>query len=108
MISVRIIALCVLFIFRWGFPKNKSIAEIVEKYYGKEAVKSIRKYEKLDFKRRKVEIDLSFLQACLSYDVTPKFCMFKTSNRNLRNSTTYDECQKKLLKEEIKIKEEHL
>ena len=106
MISVRIIALCVLFIFRWRFPKNKSIAEIVEKYYGKEAVKSIRKYEKLDFKRRKVEIDLSFLQACLSYDVTPKFCMFKTSNRNLRNSTTYDECQKKLLKEEIKIKED--
>ena len=32
--------------------------------------------------------------------------MFKTSNRNLRNSAAYEKCQRKLLKEEIKIKEE--
>ena len=32
------------------FPANKSVAEIVRKRYGLEAVKWLRKFEKLDFK----------------------------------------------------------
>ena len=105
MISLRIVTLCIVFLFRWRFPKNKRITEIIEKNYGRDTVKKIRKFEKTDYKRRKIDLDLNFLHTCVENDVIPKFCTFKTANRNLRSSQAYTDCQKKLLKEEIKQKE---
>ena len=108
MFSLRIITICILFILRYRFPKDQSIAAVIRNTYGNEVVKSIRYFEKLDFKRRKVVLDISYLEACKDNSIIPRFCVFKTANKSLRNSTTYQECQEKLLDEEINIKKKRL
>ena len=49
---VRVLALVFLFLLKLRFPANKSVAEIIRKRYGSEAVKWLSKFEKLDFKIR--------------------------------------------------------
>ena len=67
-------------------------------------VKWLRKFEKLDFKIRKNEVDLHFLQSCHQEGLTHKFLNFKLANSSLKHSRTYKQCQLMLLKEEIKTK----
>ena len=64
----------------------------------------MRKFEKLDFKIRKNEADLQFLQSCHQEGLTPKFFNFKLASSSLKHSRTYKQCQLMLLKEEIKTK----
>ena len=45
---VRVLALVFLFLLKLRFPANKSIAEIIRKRYGSQAVKWLRKFEKPD------------------------------------------------------------
>ena len=59
-----VLALVFLFLLKLRFPANKSVAEIICKRYGTDAVKWLRKFEKLDFKNQKNEADLQFLQSC--------------------------------------------
>ena len=40
----------------------------------------IRKYEKLEYKRRKLKLDIDFLNNCKQLGVHPKFLMFKLPN----------------------------
>ena len=47
---------------------------------------------------------MDFLQTCQHRNVVPKFLRVKLANRNLRSSSAYKTCQKRLLKEEINIK----
>ena len=61
-IIVSVLALVFLFSLKLRFPANKSIAEIIHKRCGSEAVKRLREFEKLDFKIRKIETDWHFLQ----------------------------------------------
>ena len=61
---VRVLSLVFLFIVRLRFPLDKSIANVLRSHYNDEIVKQIRRYEKLDFKIRKNEADLDFLQSC--------------------------------------------
>ena len=86
------------------FSANKSVAEIIRKRYGSEAVKWLRKFEKLDFKIRENESDLQFFQSCHQERLTPKLLNFKLANSSLKHSRTYKQCQLMLLKEEIKTK----
>ena len=67
-------------------------------------VKQIRKFEKLDYKIRKNEADLEFLTSCQHNQLAPKFLNFKVASSNLRYSKTYRQCQRQLLKQEIKDK----
>ena len=46
-----------LFLLKLRFPANKSVAEIIRKRYGTDAVKWLRKFEKLDFKIQENEAD---------------------------------------------------
>ena len=72
--------------------------------YGTDLVKNIRKLEKIDYKYRKLQLDLDFLQNCQHSNVIPKLLRFKLANRNFRSSSAYSTCQKRLLKDEINIK----
>ena len=54
-------------------------------------VKLVRKLDKLDFKHKKAQVDLEFLQ-------------IKLANRQLSSSHAYNICQKRLLNEEISNK----
>ena len=69
---------------------------------------SEQKKEKVDKKYRKLKLDVDFLEACIRHDVTPKFVQFKLVNLNLRNSSTYRDCQQRLLNEELNNKKEEL
>ena len=101
---VKVLTLVFLFLIRLRFPSRKSIAEIIRKRYGSDTMKQLRKFEKLDYKVRKNQGDLEFLKLCQENGLTPKFLNFKLTNRNLRYSNSYKQCQSLFLKEEIKNK----
>ena len=73
----------------------------MRKRYGESLVKSVRKLGKLDFKHKKAQLDLEFLQTCKKNNVVPKFLRIKLANRKLSLSHAYNICQKRLLNQEI-------
>ena len=101
---VRVLSLVFLFIVHLKFPSQKSVAEVIRKRCNDNIVKQICKFEKLDYKIRKNEADLEFLTSCQHNQLTPKFLKFKVASSNLRYSKTYRQCQRQLLKQEIKDK----
>ena len=100
----RVLSLVFLFIVRLRFRSGKSIASVIRSRYNNGIVKQIRGFEKLDFKIRKNEADLDFLQSCQQNNLIPKFLNFKVASSSLQFSRTYKQCQKRLLKQEIKEK----
>ena len=97
-----------MFLIRLRFPLNRSVADIIRKRYDDEILVKVRKLEKLDFRRRKAELDISFLLVCLEKDVMPNFVHFRTANEKLTNSKSYDRCQRLLLNQELDNKKEKL
>ena len=89
------------------FPSHLSTVQVIRDRCGNDVVKLMRKFEKLDFKYRKVLLDLDFLDNCIRNNVAPKFVQFRVANKDLRNSSTYRQCQTKLLKQEISNKKRH-
>ena len=73
--------------------------------YGDATLKTIRKFEKIDLRRRKILLDINFLETCRDSSIIPHFLQFRTANYNLKKSTTYKDCQQLLLQEEIHVKE---
>ena len=100
----KFVTILVLIFIRLNFPEGCSIAAIIRKRYGDDVLKDVRHYEKLDKRCRKLSLDIDFIETCLRNDVIPTFVRFKLVNQNLRNSSTYRECQVNLLKEELQIK----
>ena len=83
------------------FLTRLSIAEVLRKRYGDRTSKLVRKFEKIGIKHKKALLDLQFLKICEDHNVIPKFLRFKVAHSNLRSSSTYRRCQRKLLREEI-------
>ena len=82
-------------------PKTKSLQEVVCDRYGSDTVKLVRKMERLDFKRKKSELDLEFLLECQHQNVIPNFLYFKLANRRLQTPNEYLNRQQILLEAEI-------
>ena len=101
---IRVLSLVFLFIVRLRFPSKKSIANVIRSGYNGVIVKQIRRFEKLDFKIQKNEADLDFLQPFQQNNLISKFPHFKVASSSLRFSRTYKQCQRQLLKREIKKK----
>lgn len=100
-IAFKIVVWFVIAIARFRFPLNESIPTVIRRRYGGNVVKLIRKFERLDCKLRKAELDLNFLDKCVELSLIPKFLNFKVSNHHLRNSSAYNLCRRTLLLEEI-------
>ena len=100
--------LVLLFLARIRFPRNESIASIVWKRYSGEILKTIRKFEKVDYKLRKAKLDINFLIKCQRQNVIPNFLKFRLANKGLRNSVIYTKCQQNLLQTEINNKKSRL
>ena len=98
---IFVISLVFIFLTRLRFPSRLSIAEVLRKGYGDRTLKLVRKFEKTDIKHKKALLDLQFLKICEDHNVIPKFLRFKVANSNLRSSSTYRRCQRKLLREEV-------
>ena len=82
-------------------PSSKSIAKIIKDRCGENVLKLVRKFERTDLRWRKAELDMSFLKYCFENSLTLKFLHFEVSNRSLKSSDAYKQCQISLLKEEI-------
>lgn len=67
-------------------------------------VKDIRRLEKLDFKQRKLLLDLEFLASCERHNIIPKFLEFRTATK-VRRPLDYLKYQKLMLRDEIKNNE---
>ena len=74
---------------RLRFPSEKSIANVKRSRYNDEITKQIRRFEKLDFKIRKSEADLNFLQSSQLNNLILKFLIFIVVSGSLRFSRTY-------------------
>ena len=98
---IFVISLVFIFLTRLRFPSRLSIAEVLRNRYGDRTLKLVRKFEKTDIKHKKALLDLQFLKICEDHNVIPKFLRFKVVYSNLRFSSTYRQCQRKLLWEEI-------
>ena len=101
---LRVMSIVLLFLVRLRFPSHLSTVQVARNYYGNEVVKLKRKFKRLDFRYRKVLLDLDFLDNFIRNDVVPKFVQFRVANKDLCNSSTYRQCQTKLLKQEISNK----
>ena len=108
MFKFKVFTLVCLFVIRLRFPPRKSVANIKGERYGDATLKDIRRLEKFDFKKRKIQLDINFLETCKDAGVVPHFLQFKTANGHLRSSTTYNNCQSLLLDEEIRSKRKTL
>ena len=72
--SICIAALVFIFVARLRFTSGLSIVETLRNRYGTDLVKNIRKMEKTDYKYRKLQLDLNFLQNCQHSNFISKFC----------------------------------
>ena len=98
---IFVTSLVFIFLTRLRFPSRLCIAEVLSKTYSDRTLKLVRKFKKTDIKHKKALLDLQFLKICEDHNVIPKFLHLKVDNSNLRASSTYRRCQRKLLLEEI-------
>ena len=105
---LRVLTYVFLFLIRTRFPQQKSITDIIRSRYGRDTVKLIRKFEKLDFRFRKAQLGLDFLEYCQRNELIPNFLFFKLANRKLQGFEAYRQCQTRFLNEEITQKKSNI
>ena len=89
-----------LVLVRLRFLRELSTIKVLQKGYGNVIVKKVREFEKPGFEFRKVLIDINFSDTCPKSNIIPKFVQFRFSNKVLGNSTTYRQCEIKLVKQQ--------
>ena len=73
---IHVAVVMFLFLARVRFSKSKSIAEVIQSWYGENTVTRIRELEKFDYRLRKAELDLQVLRKCDDSNVIPNFLNF--------------------------------
>ena len=97
----KAILLILTFIIKLRFPKHESVQRIIEKRYGRSAIKIFRGLQNSTFKATKCSLDLNFLTLCKAYNTVPKFMKFKLYKKSLQERKFYNNWLQKLLIEEI-------
>ena len=98
---MKVAAIVFLLLIRLRFSHSKSLQQIIRKRYGDKSIKRLRKFEKIDYRLQKAELDLDFFVKCRDNNVIHKF---RLANRSLRFPLTYAHCQSNLSLEEIRLK----
>ena len=98
---MKVATLVLLFLISLRFPTSKSIPNIMKERHGRETLKLVRKFEKVDFKFKKATLDSGFLYYCRNNNLIPTFLKFKLAKKMLANSDVYISYQEKLLRAEI-------
>ena len=104
MSQLFVFSIIFLFIIRCRFPKSKPLAEVIRGRYGNGILKFTRKFEKLEYRIRKIDADINFLQTCLDKELCPTFLQYKMSSKRLKDSESYKVSQRLFLQEEIAFK----
>ena len=68
----------------------------------------VRRFESTDLKHKKCELDIEFLNNCITHELFPTFVRFKVANAQLRGSKVHKECQLRLLRQEVANKKNKL
>ena len=76
---MRVAAIAFLFLIRLRFSKSKSISDILRLRFSRSTLKRIRKFEKLDYRLRKADLDLELLLRCRDSNVIAIFFNFRVS-----------------------------
>ena len=106
--KLKLYALFLLAIIKIRFPKTKTLVQVIRERYGDIVLTQFRKLEKLEKKISKASCDISFLNTCARYNVTPKFLKFRLHKRNLERTDEYRSFQRDLLFREITNQNKHL
>ena len=109
MIETRCLKNVVIFIQTiLSFVLSRKIVNIyndIARNYENVTVKDSRKYEKLEYKKNKLKLDIDFLNNCEQLGVYPKFLIFKL--RNVSNKDTLS-TRKRLLRSAINKRNKEL
>ena len=70
----------------------------IARKYGNVTCKDFRKYEKLEYKKNKLKLDIDFLNNCKQLGVYPKFLIFKLPNVSNKDALSI---RKRLLRRAI-------
>ena len=74
-----------------SFVLSRKIINIyndIAQKYGNVTVKDFRKYEKLEYKKNKLKLDINFLNNCKQLGVYPKFFIFKLPNVSNKDASS--------------------
>ena len=63
------------------FSKTESILSTNQRRNNNKVLREVHKFEKFDYKARKVQLGLDFLCECEDSDVTPNFLNFRFANK---------------------------
>ena len=69
---MKVAVIIFLFLIRLKFPHSKSLSLIIRGRYDDKIIKRLRKFEKIDYRLQKAELDLEFLVKCRDNNVIPK------------------------------------
>ena len=77
----------------------------IARRYGNFIVKDFQKYEKLEYKKNKLKLDIDFLNNCKQLGVYPKFLIFKLPNVSNKDALSI---RKRLLRSAINKRNKEL
>ena len=95
-------------IFIQSFVVSRKIMAIynnIERKYGDVTIKDLRKYDKLEYKKSKLKLDINFLKNWKQLGVYPKFLAFKLPNVSNKNVLSI---RKRLLRSDINKRNKEL
>ena len=98
---IIVAAVCVLFLIKLRWPKNKSIYDTVFKRYGQQTLKIVREYERDLTRFNKASLDISFLQKCKLFHIYPTFLNFKLSKEEFHRTGACRRFKENLLRYEL-------
>ena len=91
-----------------SFVLSRKIINIyndIARKYGNVTVKDFRRYEKLEYKKNKLKLDINFLNNCKQLGVYPKFLIFKLPNVSNKDALSI---RKRLLRSAINKRNKEL
>ena len=92
------------FLIALRFPNGTPISRVIVRRYGAGPWKDVRNWEKTLQKYEKAKLDVTFLEKCVLYNLTPTFVKFKLHRKELHRCSFYKDWQKSLLDRELKEK----
>lgn len=78
-----------LFVLTIRRLSGKPITTYIKSKYGKTALDTFRRTEKLSYRSKKLQKDIKFLNICKNYDVIPQFLNFRVYNPVFESTLTY-------------------
>ena len=105
MIETHCLKKNVIFIQTILSRKIINIYNDIARKYGNVTVKDFRKYEKLEYKKNKLKLDIDFLNNCKQLGVYPKFFIFKLPKVSNKDALSI---RKKLLRSVINKRDKEL